>query len=391
MNNNSQDTLRRMNQNDPSLTELRLVGNSYGAAYGAFYSDSSDDYSTLGAAIANNTYLAKLRVTLSDDVPLGVADREFYDGLKRNSSISTLRLHCNVNTPQTIAGVAHEILQVYQENNSYLTFLVITNANLRNGGDRVIVDTLRSCRNLQRVVLNHCNITDEQLLPIVDAIRGHRMLEELSLFGNNIGNVGCEAIAALLADPNCNLRYLSLGYNAFDNEGATTIANSLTTNNKLQKLLLDHNQIDRSVQDVFSNILCNVSNINSVYASNHALKTLSFGGQPIGQQLGSLLRLNEDANKSHVTIKKILRHYPNIDMEPLFQWDADGEQTLKALPYVINCFERARVDVTNDDEEYDIEERKKLSAIFQFVRVMPLLFVPPSHIKADTKKRKRSE
>ena len=43
------------------------------------------------------------------------------------------------------------------------------------------MDTLRSCRNLQIVELNVCNITDEQLLPIVDAVRelGISMLEGL--------------------------------------------------------------------------------------------------------------------------------------------------------------------------------------------------------------------
>ena len=91
MNNNSRETLRRVTQNDPSMTELRLADNNYNVA-GNFYSDSSDDYSTLGAAFANNTHLEKLIVRLSDDLLLGVADREFYDGLKSNSSISNLEL-----------------------------------------------------------------------------------------------------------------------------------------------------------------------------------------------------------------------------------------------------------------------------------------------------------
>ena len=54
-------------------------------------------------------------------------------------------------------------------------------------------------------------------------------------------------------------------------------------------------------------------------------------------------------------------------MEPLFQWDAEGEQILKALPQVMNWFGRANVAVADDDEEYGIEEQK-LSAIFQFAR-----------------------
>ena len=276
MNSDSQETLRRMTQNDPSLTTLRLLGNNYGYN-GEFYSDNSDDYSTIGSAIANNTHLEELVVTLSNRLPLGVSYRGFYDGLKANSSINNLRLGrprsmYNMNTPQTIAGGAgQEILQAYHENNSQLTFLGIANANLQNGEDRVIVDTLRSCRNLQNIILNHCNVTDAQLLPIVDAIRGHVQLEELNLNGNNIGNAGCEAIAALLADPNCNLRALYLECNAIDNEGATTMVNSLTTNNKLHTLFLYSNPIDQSVNDEFCRAICNETTINDIYASNHTL------------------------------------------------------------------------------------------------------------------------
>ena len=256
MENNSQEILPRLNQNDPSLSELILLDtNNYGVTDGEFYSDNSDDYSTLGAAIANNTHLERLAVTLTNRIPLGVADREFYDALKRNSSIHQLTLYCG-NRPNIAGGVGQEILKVYQENNSQLTFLGISDANLQNGGDRVIVDTLRSFRDLQSFLLNDGNITDEQLLPIADAVRGHRMLEELRLVGNRIGNAGCDAIATLLTDPNCNLRILSLGDNTIHNEGAsTTIANSLTNNTKLQHLYLYNNPIDQTIQDVFYKIL----------------------------------------------------------------------------------------------------------------------------------------
>ena len=202
MNNKSQETLRRVTQNDTSLTyNLRLAGT---ASSGAYDGDNSDDYSALGVAIANNTYLENLMAVLSNDLPLGVADREFYDGLKRNSSIHQLTLYCG--NRNIAGGVAQEILKAYQENNGCLTVIRISNANLQRRGDRVIGDTLRCCRNLQRVELYSCNITDAQLLPIVDAIRGHSILEELDLLGNNIGNAGCDALATLLTDLNCSIR-----------------------------------------------------------------------------------------------------------------------------------------------------------------------------------------
>ena len=119
--------------------------------------------------------------------------------------------------------------------------------------------------------------------------------------------------------------------------------------------------------------------------------------------------MNEDANKSNVAIKKILKYHPNIDMEPLFEWDAeDGEQNLKALPYVISWFDRAKVTVAanaegddegdgdssadSDDEEesYNID-RNKLSAIYQFAMAMPTLFVPASHNEGGNKNSKKKQ
>ena len=90
-------------------------------------------------------------------------------------------------------------------------------------------------------------------------------------------------------------------------------------------------------------------------------------------------------------MKKILKYHPNIDMEPLFEWDAEGEQTLKALSYVVDWFGRAEEAVAEEEgENYHIENRK-LSVIFQFAKAMPLMFVHTSHIKVDNKKRKRSD
>ena len=67
-------------------------------------------------------------------------------------------------------------------------------------------------------------------------------------------------------------------------------------------------------------------------------------------------------------MKKILKYHPNIDMEPLFDWDADeDEQNLTALPHVVGWFDRAEEAVADDDENYNVKE-KKLSAILQFAK-----------------------
>ena len=55
----------------------------------------------------------------------------------------------------------------------------------------------------------------------------------------------------------------------------------------------------------------------------------------------------------------------------------------------MNWFESAREAIANGVEEYNIEGRK-LSAIFQFAKAMPLLLEGVSHINADNKKQKRA-
>ena len=155
----------------------------------------------------------------------------------------------------------------------------------------------------------------------------------------------------------------------------------------MKQLYLRGNPIDRRVDEVFSKVLCNTSNIDSIYSSNHTLEGLILG-HPKGGLLDSLLKMNRDTNKSHVAIKKILKYHPNMNMETLFEWnmEGEGERDLKALPYVIAWFGRAQDAVAGGGggERYNIEGRK-LSAIYQFARAMPLMLVPTLISKGTTR------
>ena len=56
----------------------------------------------------------------------------------------------------------------------------------------------------------------------------------------------------------------------------------------------------------------------------------------------------------------------------------------------MNWFESAREAIANGVEEYNIEGRK-LSAIFQFAKAMPLLLEGISHINAADNKHEREQ
>ena len=373
----SLQTLRRVEENDATFTELYIGG----MEITSFNSSNSRDFSHLGASIAQNTNVKTLSFNFVHN--LDAMNNEFFDGLKYNSSIDELILNCD--DRGIVGGVIQELLEVYQEN-SNLTNLCIRHSILHNGGDQIVATTLRRCTNLVELSLYGCNISNQQLTLIIEAVRGHRKLSSVSLDSNGISNAGCDVLANFLIDPNCNLLHLDLGgRNDIDNDGVSTLANSLSNNTTMKQLYLRGNPIDRRVDEVFSKVLCNTSNIDSIYSSNHTLEGLILG-HPKGGLLDSVLKMNRDTNKSHVAIKKILKYHPNMNMEPLFEWnmEGEGERDLKALPYVIAWFGRAQDAVAGGGggERYNIDARK-LSAIYQFAKAMPLMFVPTSHIRGQ--------
>ena len=265
--------LHLIQQNYNGLTELHINNNTQGKRneVGVYWLNERGHSSILGKAIATNTHLKTLDISKRGILSLEATDRDFFEGLKQNSSINKVILRCDdTSIVPLIGGVFHEVLKAYQENNHHITCLDVSNTSLRNGGHRIIVNTLMKCMNLKSITLNRCNIRDEHLLPIVGAIRGYSILEELHLPLNRISNAGCEALATLLRDTNTTLTKLNLTGNALNNEHATIILNGLFNNTKLRELRLpplDHLRL----KDLISRLVCNTSSIDSIYSSNHHL------------------------------------------------------------------------------------------------------------------------
>jgi len=431
----SSNTLHLIEQNHAELKGL-YIGNGINLpndasddqenfiTYGRFVSESPDDSARFGACVMKNTNITNLVVDINN-TGLDTADIAVYEGLKLNKSIKWVELANNgyynvgnsVRHPLGEAG--QQILNVYQENNTYLSGIKITCCDINNGGDELIAKTLSRCVYLTKVTLGIMQMTDVQLSLMIEALKDHPMLQTLKLYGNRITNAGCQAIANLLEDPTCNLEKLNLYNNDIDNDGAVVLINSLRGNKMLQDLWLHGNaQIDhQSMEEAFSQLLCNTSSINDTYSSNHLLEQVRLQRESrISSQLASLLIMNFGKNKDLVAIKKILKYHPKFDMTTLFNLAAEGENNLKALPFVVSWFSRAVVhflfdaeddssdedsdDDSEDDDSYDDDsshdfwgeynlDARKLSAVYQFAQAMPLLFVPASHTEEVGKKRKR--
>jgi len=448
MDDRSRKTLRRVKRNDKTLTKLEIGGidRDCDSTYATFdinpdyepneggiaSSISVNDMIKFGTFLGKNKYIESLTVhrptyeprphsidedgsffdslTLEQLLEYEEAlslPPQFIEGLERNSSITRLYL-CNTsnnNRGLDDGKVGYDILKIYQEKGN-LTELFVMNCVLPPS---LTANTITNCTNLIEITLLHCSITDEQLLPLVEAIR-HTSLEKLCLSTNAIQNVGCQAISTLLEDHRCALNTIDLHNNAISNEGAVILYKSLENNTTLQELRLGSNPIRNTAEDVIS------APGYSIHTSNHTLVTLSLPDQ-VPPNINDFLILNEDTNKKQVAIRKILKYqcHPNLDMRPpdidveqLFEWGSKDELSLKALPYVIAWFKRAmEAIVSARDKEWSIFDgslqygkfgydrivsQRKLSAIYQFAQAMPLLFVPSTSVtkaKDDTSKKSR--
>jgi len=387
----SKKTLQRVKQNDTTLKGLELcddiISFRTGERLGQF---AKGDYDVLGAYVGKNTNLKQLHC---GEISGGIAN--FCDGLRLNTSIKALVINVNNVDDIVDGGVLQKILEAYQENDN-LTFLSIIHAY---SPDSIRIDTVNSAlqryTNLETLNITGCGLSPERLSSMVNAISGeHNKLKHVRLPNNLIQFDGCRALKSLLEGSNCNIQFLDLSNNYIYSDGAIVIASSLLKNRSLRTLDLHGNPrgsplgnpitLNDGVLHVFSNrVLCNISSIQQTYSSNHTLEDVDFGSTRVqqmtdGKRLISLLELNKGSNKGHVAIKKILLHHPDFDIEQFYQWDSDGERSLKALPHLISWYDRAKEAVADDEARgfavnMNQIEIRKLSAIYQFARDMPVL------------------
>jgi len=367
-------TLSRVEQNDPDLKMLDM-SRDWDSNY---WPNDSAELSRLGDTIGRNTHLQSLYIVSprAEDIHMFAHNRTFFEGLKRNASIENLGLMQFDLSGEIRRGIMNE----YVVNSNQLKTMMLSRCALGNGGIGVLTSAVTRCPNLETIHLPGCNIDDGMLEEFVSGIRGLNQLEKLDLGGNMFGLAGCEALATLLQDPNFSLHLLTLSANAnIDDSCATIIANSLIGNSKLKVLALQSNRsITENGWDAFSTVLCNTSIINATYCSNHTLEMIG-NSETLPTNLCSLLERNRNTTKEQVAVKKIIRYHPHLDMEPFLEWD------LKVLPLAVSWFDKARGFSQNDDDEETNVDAMKLSAIYQFARAVPLMFVP-SPKNASTKR-----
>ena len=214
--------------------------------------------------------------------------------------------------------------------------------------------------NLTTVSLWNGCIADTELEALTLALEKTSRLKVLDLSHNaSITGRGYRSLSALLENPNSCLQELRISHNNVGDEVALMLAAALTNNAKVKVLSLHGNTITARGWSFFSKLLCDASSPNATFLSNHTLQSIH-GGASDGVRL--FLKLNHGTDKEQITLTKILRYHPVLDMHPRFVWE------YKLLPLVVGWLERAAAVPVSFEPNID---GRKLGTCYQFVREFP--------------------
>ena len=429
-NKENQITLQRLKDNDPNFTSLEISAERYfhlhlnGDYTTVFLPGSAKELAWLGYFLGQNTCVNHLHICYSPPPSCNAGIEVFRIGLGQNKLIRKIGLD-NVDLSD---GIIFQMLDAFFRNNHSLT--KVESRGLHLGADE------EGARQLS-LAIGNCNkslkcfsfkgplIGDGQAVDIIAAISMHPQLEELRFSGNVIGINECPALSTLL-QCTTQLKTLNLHGNNIDDAGLDCLVNALNNGNSLQYLNLSFNQLitlngwkkvatllempccklerldiigniiigddgvlvfanalvnnstlktlnledcDITVESLtpFSKLLCDTSSVNKSYMSNHTLEVIRVEGR-LPDIAAASLKLN-GSRGDKVAMRKITSYHSHFNMEPFFEWE------IKVLPIMIRWFANAGVHCLAFDRNK--VSRMKLSALYDFIKEFPMLYIEP--------------
>jgi hypothetical protein len=224
---------------------------------------------------------------------------------------------------------------------------------------------------LEELTLGTHFIDDVAISGLANALSDNSRLKALSLrepYSTQSNPVrGLLAFSNVLQNPNSALEMLDLSGNNISDQTLVSIAQALTSNKRLRKLVIGvgtltwYNAFKISGGYIaFCRLLCNKLSIMDTYQSNHVLEKLIYLWDPWwdphnSDELINLLKINKGNSESQAARLKIIEtHFsgPVIYMQPFIDMDLStrpqaiawmvrgrrGYQLLRAMPSLLEKF-----------------------------------------------------
>lgn len=232
------------------------------------YSEIGSDCACLGSLIDSNCSIQDLRLNyakLGGDSLISLAN-----GLKKNSSVRSLRLSGNAAIPSPVFEHFAKAL----EENETLEELYLSNCQIGDESAKLLAQSLTKNYSLTMLDLGSCSIGYQGFLAIGELLKESDSLQKICLYNNQIpsmvaggkSNSFFEGIASSRALSSLDLSLISL-----DEITIQTIFHAINLNSSLRKLDLTNCDLESEV----------FSHISDSLASNSSLKTLLLAGNTI--------------------------------------------------------------------------------------------------------------
>jgi len=245
---------------------------------------------------------------------------------------------------------------------------------------------LRDEVNLNELDLEYCGINDGGLHALVGGATNQ--CRELNLQRNeSITTLGLSYLSNSIRSNSCRVEFLGLKGIPIGDDAMEVLALGLAGNKSVRSLYLNDLGDDTTVASAgwlaISRALCDTSSVNGTYLSNHTICEFRLGGAYdqdaiLPRDISRYLQLHKQHPRYAARCKIIMSH-KHLDMAPLLHWG------LKFLPLAVAWFERAKpcTALTIYDEDPDLRRRvlnesdeafesRKLTAMYEFVRGMPM-------------------
>ena len=194
--------------------------------------------------------------------------------LKSSQSLQRLYINHNNLSSESVASIITGL-----SHNSSLTYLNISNSHFSIAN----VDSLASC-TLTELILQDCHISSEGAVELAAALCKNTILKDLNLSYNPIGEhvEGATAVAKVLVE-NKTLTKLNLWDCHISSEGAVELAGALCKNSTLKVLFMDHNSIGVEGASSMSDMLQHNTSLEKLWLSDD-----SVGEEGVHQLINSI-------------------------------------------------------------------------------------------------------
>ena len=187
----------------------------------------------------NNHKLSKiylLRTILNNDIIMSIAK------LISNNTLNYLYINENDNWNNQTLNENINLVPIFKslKNNNSLEYLYLSNVYIGNIGGEMLMISMKDNKKLKVLLLVNNDISNNNIFKILgDSLKNNNILEELSIWENNIDDNGAIAIANVLK--NSNITHISLMRNQIGDDGAKAIIDN--RNNSIQYIDLQNNNI----------------------------------------------------------------------------------------------------------------------------------------------------